>query len=181
MRPGEVDGVDYNTEWVNPLDISAVWGQITGTLANQTDLQTALDGKYDASNPSGYIDSSALSGYATESWVTTQLGSYLTTIDAASTYYPLSNPSGYTTESWVTSQGYLSFDVYGRLTFGNGTNPDPTPIAGRLWFQSEKFRYSTSTAQLNALASEGWCDGKFQTTAGMSSYLTTSEIGRAHV
>jgi hypothetical protein len=31
------------------------WGSITGTLSDQTDLQGALDAKYDASNPSGFI------------------------------------------------------------------------------------------------------------------------------
>lgn len=31
-----------------------VWGNITGTLSNQTDLQNALNAKYDASNPNGY-------------------------------------------------------------------------------------------------------------------------------
>lgn len=36
------------------LPNSAVWGNITGTLSNQTDLNNALDGKYDASNPAGY-------------------------------------------------------------------------------------------------------------------------------
>lgn len=39
---------------------SATWGNITGTLSNQTDLQNALNGKYDASNPSGYITSADL-------------------------------------------------------------------------------------------------------------------------
>ena len=34
---------------------SATWGSITGTLSTQTDLQEALDDKYDASNPAGYI------------------------------------------------------------------------------------------------------------------------------
>ena len=33
---------------------SATWGNITGTLSNQTDLQNALNLKYDASNPNGY-------------------------------------------------------------------------------------------------------------------------------
>ena len=41
----------------------STWGSITGTLSNQTDLQNALNLKYDASNPAGYITSSALSGY----------------------------------------------------------------------------------------------------------------------
>lgn len=41
------------------------WGAITGTLSDQTDLQDALDAKYDASNPSAYITASALAPYAT--------------------------------------------------------------------------------------------------------------------
>jgi hypothetical protein len=40
---------NYDTEWV---DVSGgAWGTITGTLSNQTDLQTALDGKFD--DPTG--------------------------------------------------------------------------------------------------------------------------------
>jgi hypothetical protein len=36
--------VDGTRSWINPAN-EAVWGSITGTLSNQTDLQTALDGK----------------------------------------------------------------------------------------------------------------------------------------
>jgi hypothetical protein len=43
---------------------SVAWGAITGTLSSQTDLQTALDLKYDASNPSAFIDATALASYA---------------------------------------------------------------------------------------------------------------------
>jgi hypothetical protein len=40
---------NYDTEWV---DVSGgAWGTITGTLSNQTDLQTALNGKFD--DPTG--------------------------------------------------------------------------------------------------------------------------------
>jgi hypothetical protein len=35
----------------------ADWGDIGGTLSDQTDLQNALNAKYDASNPSNFIDS----------------------------------------------------------------------------------------------------------------------------
>jgi hypothetical protein len=195
----KIDGVSYNTEWVTPQDDSAVWGQITGDLSDQGDLQGALDAKLDVStaastyylqtNPLGFITASALApylplaggyitgdiqsvngsgyrtfdggsltavlipsylqfgnsvgsltldaggitfnsspfkqtvpflgldGYATEDWVNSQLGSYLTISSASATYYPLTNPagyitlsalSGYATESWVTSQGYLT-------------------------------------------------------------------------
>lgn len=37
------------------------WGTITGLLSNQLDLQAALNSKYDASNPAGYITSASLS------------------------------------------------------------------------------------------------------------------------
>jgi hypothetical protein len=37
---------------------SAAWGGITGTLSDQTDLQAALDDKYNASNPDGFIPDS---------------------------------------------------------------------------------------------------------------------------
>ena len=51
---------------------SATWGNITGTLSNQTDLQSALNAKYDATNPNNYITASTLTGYATETWVSNQ-------------------------------------------------------------------------------------------------------------
>ena len=116
------------------------WGSITGTLSNQTDLQNALNAKYDASNPLNFVDagyvSSALTGYATESFVTTQ--GYITT----------------------------PFDSYNRLNFGSGTNPDSSPVAGHFWFQSDKFYYSTSVSSLgNVIASESWVTSQGYTTA----------------
>jgi len=109
----KIDGVNYNTAWVNNA-ASAVWGNITGTLSNQTDLQTALNGKYSTSNPAGYITSSALTPY-------------LLIADAESSFYPLTgNPSafltsasltGYATESWVTAGFYpLTGNPSGFLT-----------------------------------------------------------------
>ena len=50
-------------DWVVMLFPVTAWGTITGTLSTQTDLQAALDLKYNASNPSGYITSSALTPY----------------------------------------------------------------------------------------------------------------------
>jgi hypothetical protein len=100
----------YNSStnlWVNGTDSSGVaWGAITGTLSSQTDLQTALNAKYDASNPAGYITSSALTPYLTSATAASTyqtiagMSSYLTTSAAASTYYPLTgNPSGFITSS----------------------------------------------------------------------------------
>jgi hypothetical protein len=65
---------------INGSAASAVWGGITGTLSNQTDLQNALNAKYDASNPSSYITAAALSPY-------------LTSATAASTYAPIASPT----------------------------------------------------------------------------------------
>jgi hypothetical protein len=53
------------------LSAGATWGSITGLLSNQLDLQAALNAKqnligyipYDAANPAGYIDITALAPY----------------------------------------------------------------------------------------------------------------------
>ena len=266
----QADSPSAANPFVTLSDISglgATWGNITGTLSDQTDLQSALDSKYDASNPSGFIpeanvdgntygrrngqwetvlstiggaldanasvtasDTSTLTdsefagwglgvqlsadhtkgttvefdgldvydgashmnvnptgltfpdatvqttaatsfdptGYATESWVTTGFypltgnpSSFATESFVTSQGYITSDAlNGYATESWVNSQGFVAFDIYNRITFGGGTNPDPSPMPGRFWFQSEKFRYSTSVSSLgNVIASESWVQG----------------------
>ena len=50
----KVDGVDYNTEWIT-VNPETSWGEITGTLSNQTDLQNALDAKQPVSGMSAYL------------------------------------------------------------------------------------------------------------------------------
>jgi len=121
----------------------------------------------------GYITSVTAPLAVTTGDLSIDLSSYLLSSTAASTYYLQTNPdgfitsaalTGYATESFVTSQGYLTtiFDVYGRITFGNGTNPDPTPMPGRFWFQSDKFRYSTSSSSLgNVIATESFVTTSF--------------------
>ena len=89
---------------------AAVWGTITGTLSAQLDLQAALNLKYDASNPSGYITTAALS-------------SYLTIASAAATYYPLTNPSGYTNNTGTVTSVQLAAGTGISLS---GTNPVTT-------------------------------------------------------
>lgn len=81
----------------------ASWGNITGTLSAQTDLQNALNTKAnvadiptatsDLTNDSGFITLSALTGYATQTWVSQQ--GYLTEI-----------PAEYVTDSELTAKGY---------------------------------------------------------------------------
>jgi hypothetical protein len=118
--------------------------------------QGTADGLYySISNPSGFITSGDLAGYATESFVTSQ--GYITS----------SALNGYATESWVYALNPAVFDVYNRITFGGGTNPDPSPMPGRFWFQSDKFRYSTSSSSLgNVIASESWVSGSYAALSG---------------
>jgi hypothetical protein len=178
IQDASADGNLYgrkNGMWEVVPSYSSVWGSITGTLSDQTDLQGALDGKYDASNPAGFIDASYLSGYATEAWVTGNLTAYVLQVQlngyATESWV---SQQGYATESWVQTQGFVYSDSYGRVHIGAGYNPDPSPVPGLFWYQSEKLRFSNSTSSINTVASEAWSDAKFQTLAGMSSYLTTS-------
>lgn len=93
---------------------SATWGNITGTLSNQTDLQNALDDKYDASNPDGFISG------ITSSDVTTALG-YIP--------YNSTNPNGYTSNvGTVTSVNNTQPDASGNVTL---TIPDTSNLANK--------------------------------------------------
>lgn len=49
----KASNADYDTEWAaSGGGGGGIWGSITGTLSNQTDLQNALDAKQDDLNPS---------------------------------------------------------------------------------------------------------------------------------
>jgi hypothetical protein len=137
------------------------WGDILGTLSEQTDLQSALDAKYDASNPAGFIDSSSLAGYATESWVTSQ--GYLTTaildgyarLDGAiftggvSFTWSLGfQDNGHLDASGVDSDGRF------RIRFGQGNGGS---IAwGDFGFNGTYLVYGNGENQLETVASQTW-------------------------
>lgn len=91
-----------------------------GALPNTTVIPTKTS---DLTNDSGYITNSALAGYATENFVTSQ--GYITGINATDVttalgyipYNGLINPNeyitssalnGYATETWVGQQGYIT-------------------------------------------------------------------------
>ena len=85
-------------------DISGLGTMATATAADYS-TTTVANGLYYplTGNPSSFITSSALTGYALESWVTTQLGSYLTTASAASTYQTQAGMSSYLTTATAAS------------------------------------------------------------------------------
>ena len=137
------------------------WGSITGTLSDQTDLQAALDAKYDASNPSNF---------ATESWVTSQ--GYLTTAIL----------DGYAQTSGATFSGTIQFDYYssGRLVidtpydvgggftasrFNLGAGFTPTqPNAGDVWFNGTYLQYAAGGYE--TVASQSWATNNFAQLSG---------------
>ena len=94
--------------YVEVSSSAAVWGGITGTLSNQTDLQTALDAKQDDLNGTGFVKASG------------------TTISYDNTvYYPDSNPDGYTSNTGTVTSVALSvpsaFSVSGSPITSSGT------------------------------------------------------------
>jgi len=170
--------------------LGATWGNITGTLSDQTDLQLALDNKYDASNPSGFIqDASAdgnlygrmngmwevvpsLTGYATESWVQSQ--GYLTSV-------PPPSLTGLT--------GDISWDNYsntGRFLITGGNSGDGMtfsarinfsdfvpnqPESGDFWRNDNKFQYRGTIGTVQTIASESWVTSQgYATTGQLSGY-----------
>jgi hypothetical protein len=94
--------------YVEVSSSAAVWGGITGTLSNQTDLQTALDAKQDDLNGTGFVKASG------------------TTISYDNTtYYPASNPNGYTSNVGTVTSVALTvpsaFSVSGSPITSSGT------------------------------------------------------------
>lgn len=172
----KVDGVDYNTEWITPQDEYAVWGGITGTLSDQLDLQAALDGKYPTTNPSGFITSSALVGYATESFVTSQgyitssaLTPYLTISSAESTYQPLSGMSAYLTKAGNLSG--LTNLATARSNLDLGTLNSPT-FAG-LSIQGSGANISQLTSTALTISQAGTGQFSIQPSSGITFPDTT--------
>ncbi|CAB4151960.1 hypothetical protein UFOVP583_44 [uncultured Caudovirales phage] len=153
------------------------WGSITGTLSDQTDLQAALDAKYDASNPAGFITAGDLTGYATESWVTSQ--GYLTTAIL----------DGYAQLSGSIFTGVVEFDPYsqGRIMIGGGYDVGggflasrfnlgagftaTQAILGDFWFNGTNLQYADGSIPNPTVASQSWVTSQGYATIGqLSSY-----------
>lgn len=159
------------------------WGSITGTLSNQTDLQNALNLKYDASNPAGYITSSALSGYTptsrtiTINGTTQDLSSNRTwTIAVPTKTSDLTNDSGFITSSALSPYLPLTGAIYATTT-GNGLSlTTSTLTTGSLVSLSSTGTGAGSNTQtvLN-IATSGANGTSSQTTYG--AYVTNTHTG----
>ena len=95
---------------------------------------------------SNFLSSTALTGYATETWVQNQgyltshqdLSSYATQSWVSSNFLSTTALSGYATETWVQNQGYLDddSDYFKVSSVWTGTEAD-----WNLMSQEEKERY----------------------------------------
>ena len=106
-RIGAVSAVegDYAAFYAD-IDHTHSWGEMQGTLSDQTDLQNALNLKYDASNPSGYISS--------VDWgdIGGTLSNQADLQNALNLKYDASNPSGYISSvDWGDIGGTLSLQT----------------------------------------------------------------------
>lgn len=162
---------------------------ITPDLSPYLTIVNAAATYYPLSNPSGYINASALTGYATQSFVTSQgyitssaLTPYLTISSASATYQPISgmsayylasNPDGfitsaalggYATESWVSSQGYLTAPYN---PFDQSLNKDDQPTFKVLFVNDPASGFETIAIRPQSI---DFHDGTVQTTAWTGTY-----------
>ena len=146
-----------------PPGVGGTWGSITGTLSSQTDLQTALDGKYSTTNPSGFITSSALSPYLLSS-------------TASTTYYPLTgNPSGYITSSALVPYLLSSTAASTYQTISGMSSYLTTSAAASTYAVTARGLPSSGTVgQVLTKQSGADYDVAFQTLIPGDRYLTTS-------
>jgi hypothetical protein len=183
-----------------PAGAGGVWGSITGTLSNQTDLVSALAGKYSTSNPAGYIDLTTAglyfypltgnpSSFATQAWV---IGQNYLTVGSLASYATQSwvntQLAGYALQSWVTDHAYpLTGNPSGFLTSASLSG-----YATQGWVNTQLEGYATLTyvnasfygidnpsgfitaSALSPYLTSATAASTYQTIAGMSSYLTTS-------
>jgi len=90
---------DFITSVTAPLAVGS--GVLSVDLSAYLTTSAAASTYYLQTNPDGFITSAALTGYATESFVTSQ--GYITQVTADGLYYPLSgNPSAFITASALT-------------------------------------------------------------------------------
>jgi hypothetical protein len=130
------------------LDVAANWGNIGGTLSSQTDLQSALDDKYDASNPDGYIPEANVDGtlYGRKN------GLWEVIVADGNNIPDYDNFVTYSAGAQVYFQGKLyrmvntagaaGYDPIGHPSYWeslSGTSPDLTGYATESWVQSQGY------------------------------------------
>ena len=180
------------------IDITNNEISVDNTIALKSEIPTATS---DLTNDSGYITSSALSGYATETWVGNQ--GYITGITSSDvttalgyTPYNSSNPSGFITSSALTPYA-LSADLSTVATSGsyNDLSNKPTipsavtesTVSG--WGFTKNTGTVTSvnnvapvngnvTLSIPTATSDLTNDSGFITSSALSGYATENWVGQ---
>lgn len=145
-----------------PSGPAPIWGSITGTLSAQTDLSTALAGKYSTSNPAGYLD-------------LTTAGLY---------FYPLTgNPNSFATQAWVIGQNYLTASSLDSYATQSWVNYQLAGYALQSWVTDHAYPLTgnpsgfLTSASLSGYATESWVTSNFATTArGLPASGTVGQV-----
>ena len=177
----KIDGTNYNTDWVT-VNFSATWGDITGTLSNQTDLQTELDLKAPLAGATftGVVGFNGASGnVAAKS--TGYFKAYTSGLE--STDYSLQYDTGLqvvvggTTVARIASSGILAPSA--GITFSDATTQTSAGItaataASTYYLQTNPAGYITSAA-LSGYATESFVTSQgYITSSALTPYLTTA-------
>lgn len=120
-------GIAINDGVISNTQTSAAWGNITGTLSSQTDLQTALNNKADANdiptkvsdltNDSGFITSSSL---PTKTSDLTNDSGFITSSSLPTKVSDLTNDSGFITSTVNNLTNYYTkTDTYTKTEVNN--------------------------------------------------------------
>lgn len=162
----------HNVDAVNPSNNDGIFYNTSTSLWEHKSIATVLGyTPYSAANPSGYITSSALSGY-------------LTSATAASTYYPLTNPSSYisgiTSLMVTTALGYTPYsnaNPSGYIT-SSALSPYLTSATAASTYQPIG-TYATASNSMSFTNKSGnisqWTnDSAYITSSALSPYLTSA-------
>lgn len=154
---GEFNGGEITVD----VDTDTVWGKITGNITDQTDLVDYVTGKDNEIKTwvesQSYLTSLSLTGYATESWVSSQQFATQSWVSEQGYLTEHQDLTGYATESWVTNQGYIT--------------SIPDTFATKSWVSEQGYLTSLS---LTGYATENWVSSNFLSTTALSGYATES-------
>ncbi len=177
---------NYDTAWVNP-PTSGVWGQITGSLSSQTDLNTALTGKANSSHTHPATDLTATGGTGTSflrkdnTWATptnttySEITSAEITAGTASTARAI---SGRRAQEIVDKArtGVVKSTTTGKLTV-SGTAPS-SPVGGDVWVDESDNSANDVTILNDSVTTEKIAD---EAVTSSKIDFTTLELGRTTI
>lgn len=175
---------NYDTAWVDP-PTSGVWGQITGSLSSQTDLNTALAGKANSSHTHPATDLTATGGTGTSflrkdnTWATptnttySEITSAEITAGTASTARAI---SGRRAQEIVNKArtGVVKSTTTETLTV-SGTAPS-SPVDGDVWVDESDNSANDVTILNDSVTTEKIADEAVTTAKLANNAVTSSKI-----